>query len=229
MRLCADLAWHADRQYELRGVSCPGPLCRMVDRSYRPHGRPGPLRRYRSDRLDGDTRATGDAGATGDTGATGPTDSTGDTGPTKPTGNTAPAGPKLRFIYPRVSGVGSATTATISPGRVLNTVEVSRPGGTCTIRKIHVRCHIRHKGYSGIGHAPSTIQDGGSVIIRSTMPRALHRRLRKAEKSGSVTVFVIVGSTNGSRIVNFVRTCSEAISFLTGWCRQSTARIQSRS
>jgi hypothetical protein len=78
--------------------------------------------------------------------------------------------------------------------------------GTCRIRKIEVRFNVRNKVFNGFGRGKRSIAKGKSVVLKTTMPKRLVRRLKVGRVSGTVTFVVTVSSSNGTRTTTGIRT-----------------------
>ena len=107
---------------------------------------------------------------------------------------------------PKIERVQPATAVRVPANRVLKLARVDCQGGTCTVRNVRVRFEVGGETFSNTGRSRRKIQQGKSAIVRSTLPARLRKQLRKGVESGTVTVFVTVTSSNGSRISSSIRT-----------------------
>ena len=90
--------------------------------------------------------------------------------------------------------------------RVLTGAKVRCGTGTCRILKIQVRYVVNNRVFNGIGRGPNRVAQGRTVVLRSTMPVGLYRKLRRGRVSGTVTSIVTARSATGTRLTDSIRT-----------------------
>ena len=91
------------------------------------------------------------------------------------------------------------TPVKVKNNRKIKVAKVKCVEGTCKIKKVQIRFNIGNKVFNGNATFQKKISTGKSVVVKTTMPKRLFRKLKKNGKvSGTVTANVTAKSDNGA-------------------------------